>query len=632
VITLMRRHRRLLQIGLLAVIAVFVLTSVVVLGTNTLGGGVARDGVATVNGETIPVERYHRRYQSYVDSYTQIYRDRFSPEMAERMGLAQQVVQDLVQEALVVQRARAEGLEVTDAELNAQVQAIPAFQEGGRFAMKRYQEFLKRRGLNATAFETDVRRELTRMKAETTVRAGVKVPDTEVEQAWRLRNENMRAAWALVEAAPLMAGVQVSDAELEAYLKAHEAAYRQPERRKVSYVLIGMRDFIKPVADAEVEKYYTEHLREFERPAQVRASHVLVRVPETGGSEGEDKARAKVADVIRRAKAGEDFAKLAREISEDPGSKQNGGDLGLVRKGEMVPQFEQAAFALKPGEISAEPARSPFGFHAIKVVEIQPGGKTPLRDVAGQIRDRVSAEAAERAAKAKADEARAKLVSASDFLAEARALGLIALDATISRIERPPTAAPDTMEQTAFELAIGGVSPSLKTPAGWVVMKSLEALPAAVPSLADVKDRVAAALKRERAEGLALERARQLVADAKAGDFAAAVRKAGATSGETRHFTLSKPAEKLPGDAMLAAFQTAAGATSGPVKTAQGYYVMKVIERTPADASGYAAEKEKVAKDLLTQKQSLAWQSWMEGARAGAKIEVAPNTPTRRTS
>ncbi len=628
----MRNHRRLLQIGLLAVIAAFVLTSVVVLGTNTRGGGVARDGVATVNGETIPVERYHRRYQSYVDSYTQIYRDRFSPEMAERMGLAQQVVSDLVQEALVVQRARAEGLEVTDAELNAQIQAIPAFQEGGRFAMKRYQEFLKRRGLDATAFETDVRRELTRMKAETTVRAGVRVLDTEVEQTWRLRNENMRAAWALVEAAPLVAGVQVSDAELEAYLKAHEAAYRQPERRKVSYVLIGMRDFVKPVADAEVEKYYTEHPREFEKPPQVRASHILVRVPETGGSEGEDKARTKVADAIRRAKAGEDFAKLAREISEDPGSKQTGGDLGLVRKGEMVPQFEQAAFALKPGEISPEPVRSPFGFHAIKVVEIQPGGKTPLKDVAGQIRDRVAAEAAERAAKAKADEARAKLVSAPDFLAEARALGLIALDATMTRIERPPTAAPDTMEQTAFELAIGGVSQSLKTPAGWVVMKSREALPAAVPSLAEVKDRVAAALKRERAEGQALDRARQLVADAKAGDFAAAVKKAGATSGETPPFTLSKPAEKLPGDAMLAAFQTPVGATSGPVKTPQGYYVMKVIERTPADASGYAAEKEKVAKDLRTQKQSQAWQSWMEGARAGAKIEVAPNTPTRRTS
>src|SRR5712691_9314877 len=232
-ITVMRRYRRVLQVGLLVVIAAFVITSVVVSGSNTFrGGSVAADAVATVNGESIPTERYQRRYQAYLDAYSQVYRDRFTPELAERMGLPQQVVNDLVQETLVVQRARADGLEVTDAELNAQIQAIPAFQENGRFAIKRYQEFLKRRGLGATAFEADVRRELTRMKAETTIRGGVKVADAEIEQAWRRRKDGVRASWALVEVAPLTAGVQVADADLETYLKTHDAEYRQPERRK----------------------------------------------------------------------------------------------------------------------------------------------------------------------------------------------------------------------------------------------------------------------------------------------------------------------------------------------------------------------------------------------------------------
>src|ERR1051326_2298315 len=227
-ITVMRRYRRILQVGLLVVIGAFVITSVVMSGASSFRGGAARDSVATVNGEAIPTDRYQRRYQAYLETYAQIYRDKFSPEMAERMGLAQQVVGDLVQEELVVQRARTEGLEVTDAELNAQIQAIPAFQEGGRFAMKRYQEFLKRRGMNAGAFEADVRRELTRMKVEAAIRGGVKVADAEVEQAWRLRNEHPRAAWALVEVAPLAATVQVADTDLEAYLKGHEAEYRQP--------------------------------------------------------------------------------------------------------------------------------------------------------------------------------------------------------------------------------------------------------------------------------------------------------------------------------------------------------------------------------------------------------------------
>src|SRR5947207_704856 len=126
-ITVMRRYRRILQVGLLVVIAAFVITSVVVSGASSFRGGAARDSVAIVNGESIPTDRYQRRYQAYLETYAQIYRDRFSPEMAERMGLAQQVVGDLVQEELVVQRARAEGLEVTDAELNAQIQGIPAF-------------------------------------------------------------------------------------------------------------------------------------------------------------------------------------------------------------------------------------------------------------------------------------------------------------------------------------------------------------------------------------------------------------------------------------------------------------------------------------------------------------------------
>jgi len=148
-ITVMRRYRRILQIGLLVVIAAFVLTSVYV---GSMSGGPRNRGdiVATVNGEAIPVERYQRRYQAYLDAYSRVYRDRFSPTLAEQLGLPQQAVNDLVQEAVVVQRARAEGLEVGDEELNAQIQAVPAFAENGRFSLARYQDFLRRRGVRTS--------------------------------------------------------------------------------------------------------------------------------------------------------------------------------------------------------------------------------------------------------------------------------------------------------------------------------------------------------------------------------------------------------------------------------------------------------------------------------------------------
>ena len=138
-ITVMRRYRRVLQIGLLVVIAAFVATSVFVFGQSGLRGD-GDNAVAKVNGEPISLDRYQRRYQEYVNAYSQQLRERFSPDMAERLGLPQQVLEDLVQEELIVQRARAERLEAHDEELNAQIHGISYFHEGGRFSMRRYEE------------------------------------------------------------------------------------------------------------------------------------------------------------------------------------------------------------------------------------------------------------------------------------------------------------------------------------------------------------------------------------------------------------------------------------------------------------------------------------------------------------
>ena len=616
-ITLMRRHRKALQIGLLVVIAAFVASLFVFGATGSRGGGDPRDTVATVNGEVIPIERYQRRYKSYMEAYAQIYRDRFSPEMAERLGLPQQVVGDLVQEALIVQRAGAEGLTITDEELNARIHAIPAFQENGRFSLKRYQEILKVRGFSAAGFEGEIRRELTRAKVENAVRSGVKVSETELAQAFRLRREEVRVAWALIELPSIVAATGATDEEIAAYLAQHPDEFRQPDRRRVQYVTISARDFVTPVSDADVEKYYHEHAAEFESPRQAHAAHILARVGETGGSEADDKARGKIADAIRRAKAGEDFAKLAKELSDDPGSASRGGDLGFVGKGEVVPQFEQALFALKKGEVSAEPVRTPFGFHAIKVFEVKEGGRKPLKEVAAAIKSKLSAEAAERAAKAKADQIRPPLQAAKDFVAEAKKLGLRPIETTMARVDRVAgLAAPDPLEEAAFGLSIGGTSAPVATPVGLVVLKSVEAIPAGVPPVAEIKDKVAASVKRQKAETAAMERAKQLAADAQAGDFGAAAKKAGATAGETPRFSRAKPAERLPGD------QTPAGQLSAPVKAQQGYYVLKVLERVPADMGGLQAERDKLLKEILAQKQSLAWESWLASARANAKIET----------
>src|SRR3990172_6205615 len=323
----LRRNLKALSITLWVVIAAFIGTSFFVWGKGSITGGDS-NAVATVNGEEIPIERYQRLYRSYLEFYRQVFKDRFTTETAERLGISQQVVDFLVDEVLVLQRAQAEGIQVGDEELRAKIQAIRAFQEDGKFSRDRYAALLNRAKIDPATFEADQRREIVRKKLEATVK--------------------------------------VTDAELEDFLKKNALRFQEPERRRLQYVLLSPKTFIKPATDAEVERYYKEHVAEFEKPRRVKVAHILVRVPPVGGSEAEEKAKAKVLEVLKRVRAGEDFAKLAKDVSEDPASAGSGGDLGYVARGELVPAFEQAAFALKRGEVSQEPVRTPFGYHAIK--------------------------------------------------------------------------------------------------------------------------------------------------------------------------------------------------------------------------------------------------------------------------
>ena len=248
--------------------------------------------------------------------------------------------------------------------------------------------------------------------------------------------------------------------------------------------------------------------------------------------------------------------------------------------------------------------------------------------MAAQIRDRLAAEAADRAARAKADEVKPLLQAAPDFMAEAKRLGLTPLETTMSKLERVPMFGGDPLQDAAFTLAIGGVTSPVKTPAGWVVLKSIEAIPAGVPPLTEIRAKVTLAVKRQKAEAVALERATKLAADARTRDLAAVAKAASAQAGETARFSRSKPAERLPGDVQLAALQSAAGAIAGPLKSPQGYYVLKVLERVAPNIADLATARDKLSREVLAQKQSQAWEAWIGQARSTAKIEMFA-TPKR---
>lgn len=635
-ISMMRDYARSLKFVLLIVIVVFILTSGVLFyfGTGPFEGGPS-SAVAVVNGEEIPVERFRRAQTNLIAAYERMSNQRLTPELAERLGLSQQVVNELVTETVVIQGAATEGVRVSDDELRSTIQQIREFHENGRFSRDEYLKVLRRLRFDPGEFENEIRRQLVRRKMETLIKQGVKVSDEEIRQAYREQHERVRAAWAYADVKPVMAAVQVAEEDLEPYVKAHPARFSQPERRKLQYVIVNPRNLAVTVSDAEAEAYYQEHAAEFEEPKRLRVAHVLVRVPPVGGSDAENAAKAKVEDVIKRAKGGEDFAKLAREVSEDKASAVQGGDLGFVGPGELVAPFEQAAFALDQGEISA-PVRTPFGYHAIRVIEVKEGGKAALKEVASKIKETLRAQKSERAAQTRADEVRATLLSAKEFPAEAKRLGLEAQEATFGRGDALGEAGRDPqLDETLFGLAVGGVSTPIKTAGGFAIVKVVQHIAAGVPPVAEIRDRVVEAIKRERAERQVTDRAKALVtALGKGGDFAATAKADGFSTGSIPLFSRSQPPTErgsLPGGVLMAALQTPAGQVAEPVRADEGVYVVKTMERAAAPADGLEKERAELEKQVLEQKRALAWDNWIRGRLAESQVQVGgqPATLTR---
>ncbi len=628
-ISVMREYARSLKVLLLAVIAIFILTSGVLFyfGTGGIPGGAKPNVIATVNGEEIPVDRIRRAQANYAAAYERMTRQRVTPELAERLGFTQQVLNELITEAVIVQGAEREGVVVSHEEVSARIREFRVFQQDGTFSQERYLSALKRERIDPNDFYAEIKRSLVRQKMEGLIKEGVKISEAELRQAYELRHEKVRAAWAFVELRPLLGQVSVSEADLEPYAKSHAAQFTRPERRRLQYVIVSPKLFAQPVSDADAEAYYKEHGADFEQPRRLRVAHVLVSVPPVGGSEAENQSRARVEAVIKRAKAGEDFAKLAKEISDDKANAAQGGDLGFVGPGELVPPFEQAAFALKKGEISPSPVRTPYGYHAIKVLDVKDGGRTPLKDVAARIKETLLNERSDRAARARADEVKPKLQAAADFGAEAARLGLEPRQATIGRGDPLEGIGRDAqLEDAVFSLAVGGVSPAARTAGGYTIVKMHEQIPAGVPPMAEIKERVAEAVKRERAEARALEKAKAVVAAlAQGGDFRAAARLEGFTTGDLGPFALAEPPKDrgtLPNGVFLAAVQTAAGQVAEPVATESGVYVVKTLERQPPDPAGFLKERPELEKQGLEQKRNLAWENWTRNRLASAKIEV----------
>lgn len=629
----MRRHRRWLYVFLWLVIAAFIILYIPAFQGARAGS--PGETVASVGGLPISVGEFQKSYLRQRQVYERMYQGRLAPAMLKRLGLEEQVLDGLVAERLVALEAKRLGLRVDDEAVAREIATAPAYQKNGVFiGTGEIRRVLEMRGMSVEEFEEGVRSELLRKKLEALVAGGVSVTPAEAEREFRRRTEQLKAEYVLVDLARFKPQVAVTDDELKARFEARKDSYLIPERRVVSFALLDSEALRSRVAvtDRDLESDYQEHRDEFKQEEQVCASHILVKVKATpedkeGHADGEAKTLAE--GLLKQVKGGADFAALARKASEDKGSAPNGGDLSCFGRGSMVPEFENAAFEMKAGQLS-ELVKTAYGYHILKLASHREEQVLPLTQVKDQIRERLAKERARALAEQKAD-ALAEALSRGRSLEEAakeQALQ-VGKSAPFARGELPSPLGSQRLVARAFEMKAGEVAKeAFPLPQGFAFIALAEAQAPRVPDLKEVQDTVRADLVVEKAR----EKARLTAADLRARAEKAGLEKAAAALGLVRKETPNlvgrgQPLGDLGSTAALdeAAFALPVKGLSDPISVPAGFAILRILEKQAFDAAAFEKQKDALAASLRAEKQGQLFQSFLDEARKRVVVERRPD-------
>lgn len=405
----MRQHKNWLKWSLALVCLAFIVFYIPDFLQSPEAGAGPNDVIAEVEGHRITAGEFRRIYSRQLQMYQAAYGGNLSEQLLRQLGIDRQILQQMVDEQAALAEARRQGLTVTDAEIRARIVTLPAFLENGRFiGEERYKQLLRlqRPPLTHVEFEENLRRSILIDKLRAAVTDWVMVSDAEVEEEYRRRNEQVKLELVTFQAASFRDTVTVTDADLAKHFEAQNKDYRIPEKRKIRYVLLDVQALRSQIAVSpqDVERRYNDNIEQYSTPEQVHASHILLKT-----EKAEAAVRKQAEAVLAKARAGADFAELATRYSEDEGSAKQGGDLDYFGRGQMVPEFEQAAFSLEPGSIS-DLVKSSYGFHIIKVIDKRPALTRSLDEVRQAITDQLQLERAQ----ARADQLAGELASEID--------------------------------------------------------------------------------------------------------------------------------------------------------------------------------------------------------------------------
>ena len=373
-----RTHKRLMM----GIAMIFIVPSFVVTGIYSYNRMTADDALAEVGGESITAVDFDNAKRQHLDSLRRQLGTNFNPNMLDSQAARAEILANLIAErALGIEMAR-DYVMVTEADAINMVKSAPNFQRDGKFSREAYQQFLNAIGKSDELFVLELRRDMARQLLLGGASNTAIVPTALAQQVHQMMTEERVIRLSTITPEEFMKTVTVTDDEAKAFYDANKSLFVVPESVDIEYVTLSPANFldIKPTED-DVKSFYEQNLQRFTVAEQRRASHILIA--DKSLSDADLKAKADKLYAELKAKPAL-FAQRAKELSQDPGSARQGGDLGFFGKGMMVPEFEKAVFEGKKGDLVA-PVKTDFGYHIIRIDDVQPQKVKSLAEARGEI-------------------------------------------------------------------------------------------------------------------------------------------------------------------------------------------------------------------------------------------------------
>jgi len=596
------------------------------------GSGARQQTLAEVGDVDISLSQWQRARQRNEQYYRQQYGERLTPELLKALDIPGLTLSQLVDSAVLRSEAEKMGLRVPDEAVRLEIREIEAFRPQGQFSPATYRAVLQRQGLNPTAFEDTLREQLLIEQLVDVVRRGVHVSEDEAFEAYRRDSDTVELSYLKIARADLQDSIEIDEEELAKFFDDNAEDYRQSESVRVKYIVYTADKFVDTakVTDEDIEEYYELNREtEFTNEETVGARHILKKF-DANDEESKKAARKAIDAVAARLAAGEDFEQVAIEESED-GSAKSGGDLGEFGRGRMVKPFEEAAFALEPGETS-DVVESQFGYHIIRVYSHTDAGERPLSEVREEIIKKVALR--------KAVDAAFDAVSNDALdISEGTSLEMVAEERGLEikhsgslqegKLVEGIGAAPKFIKAALDLPEVGATSDVVHEGDAYYILQLEERVDSYIPELSEVREQVERAYRLERAREKAREQAASLLEELKAGKSLAELAKARGTEVEdTRPF--SRPGAFVPGLGNVpglkeAAFEASADGEVLPrVFMHRGdAYLFVRKSHTAADREAFDEVKEERIKALQQRREQQAVDEFIRGLKGN--IEIAYN-------